>query len=176
MPSPPSGVPRLVQGVIDRLIEREGGYVNDPDDPGKETNMGITFAVFREWRGIASVDALKNLSHQEASLIYFQVFWFPNMEIYHANWWLKEFMFDWYVHSGTRNSNRHIQRLVGAKPDGYFGPNTAKLVKEYWLNNPKTAKMDLVLARIYFWFRIIKRVPVRAKYGPGWLNRIRSLV
>ena len=31
-----------VDGMIDRLIEREGGYVNHPLDPGGETKYGIT--------------------------------------------------------------------------------------------------------------------------------------
>ena len=27
--------------IIDKVIEHEGGYVNDPDDPGGETKYGI---------------------------------------------------------------------------------------------------------------------------------------
>jgi lysozyme family protein len=30
-------------------LRQEGGYVDDPADPGGATNMGITLATYREW-------------------------------------------------------------------------------------------------------------------------------
>lgn len=38
-----------VRDIIDGIIEREGGYVNDPNDLGGATNYGITEKVAREW-------------------------------------------------------------------------------------------------------------------------------
>lgn len=36
-----------IEQIIDRVIEVEQGYINDPDDPGGETKYGITVAVAR---------------------------------------------------------------------------------------------------------------------------------
>ena len=40
-----------LDACLDFVFEREGGYVDDPDDPGGATNMGITLATLAAWRG-----------------------------------------------------------------------------------------------------------------------------
>ena len=53
-----------LQVVLDDLIEREGGYVNDPDDPGGETKFGISK------RAYPHLD-IKNLTEEHAADIYY---------------------------------------------------------------------------------------------------------
>jgi lysozyme family protein len=62
------------------LLEFEGGYVDDPEDPGGETNKGVTMAVFRECSlellGIdPTSDALKALTDAQAGIIYKARYW-----------------------------------------------------------------------------------------------------
>ena len=45
--------------IIDNVLESEGGYVNDKDDPGGETNMGISKRAYPD------LD-IKNLTREEA--------------------------------------------------------------------------------------------------------------
>ncbi len=52
------------------VLAHEGGYVNDPADPGGETNMGITK------RYHPTVD-IKNLTVDQAKSIYFTDYWVP---------------------------------------------------------------------------------------------------
>ena len=64
------------------ILDHEGGYVNDPDDPGGETNKGITMAAFQ--KSAKSIlgkeptsDNLKKLTDEEAGLIYQKIYWAP---------------------------------------------------------------------------------------------------
>lgn len=48
------------------LKKWEGGFVNDPDDAGGATMMGVTLATYRKWYGAGkSVSDLKNMSYDE---------------------------------------------------------------------------------------------------------------
>jgi lysozyme family protein len=60
--------------TIENLVPIEGGYVNDPDDPGGETKYGITK------RSYPNLD-IKNLSLDDAKVIYERDFW----NRYHIN-------------------------------------------------------------------------------------------
>ena len=108
-------VPHVVRGIIGRLIDREGGYVDDPDDPGGATNMGITFDTLQTWRQAPiTKEDVKNLERNEAEQIYFQFYWEPlNLHYIMNNWWFKEFIFDWSVHSYQKNTIRQVQRYLG---------------------------------------------------------------
>ena len=50
------------------ILKHEGGYVNDPDDPGGETNMGITK------RDFPHLD-ITNLTVEQAKEIYKEKYW-----------------------------------------------------------------------------------------------------
>jgi lysozyme family protein len=59
------------------VLRSEAGFVDDPKDPGGATNLGITIAVLKKWRGHAvSKEDVRKLTIAEAS------------KIYHANYWL----------------------------------------------------------------------------------------
>ncbi len=169
------GVPQRIKGIIERVVNREGGFVHDPDDPGGATNLGITFKVFSEWRGNTTVEELEGLTREEAIQIYFQVFWLKYMRSYHLISWLQEFMFDWYVHSGPTNPTRQLQRLIGAKPDGLYGPVSAMMTANWWRQEQEPG-LQLFHARARFFFKLIARRPKSAKYGLGWYNRIVTLL
>lgn len=60
-----------VDSMIDHLLRLEGGYVNDPDDPGGPTNYGITQATLASWRGHpVTADDVRNMDISEARDIY----------------------------------------------------------------------------------------------------------
>ena len=38
---------QTVRQITQQIVDREGGYVNDPDDPGGATNFGVTIHTMR---------------------------------------------------------------------------------------------------------------------------------
>ena len=59
------------QEIVERVIEREGGYVNHPNDPGAETNMGISIKAHPK-------EDIKNLTKERAKEIYYSYYWIPS--------------------------------------------------------------------------------------------------
>ena len=54
--------------IIEKVLEHEGGYVNDPTDLGGETKYGITKRFYPD------VD-IKNLTKEQAKEIYYKDYW-----------------------------------------------------------------------------------------------------
>lgn len=52
--------------LFDRLMKHEGGYVNNPNDPGGETMWGVTKAVARQYGYTGSMRQLAQ-SHGTAN-------------------------------------------------------------------------------------------------------------
>jgi len=166
-------VPSVISVIIERLIVREGGYVDDPDDPGGATKYGITFAVLRKWRGvpITKFDVM-NLDKREATQIYFQWYWTPlKLNVFENDWWLKEFIFDWGVNAGLRQPVRQLQKLVGADPDGSIGPVTAEKVS-LWINKHGIKSHSMIVdLRIKWYIKLAENRHTSIKYLNGWFNR-----
>lgn len=147
----------------------EGGYVNDPDDPGGCTNMGITIGTLRGWRSDDSLTCndVKALSYQEAALIYATNYWAPvwgnklpvgvNTQVY-----------DWGVNSGPRTSVMHLQRIVGTTDDGAMGPNTLAAVNAYVDKATVQVLLDQYHAERQRYYESLSSF---SKYGNGWTAR-----
>ena len=101
--------------AIPRVITNEGGYVNDPDDPGGETHWGISK------RSYPSLD-IKNLTEDEAVAIYLKDFWKYDGIIDQE---VATKVFDSYVNL-KHLAMIYIQTIVfhALKPDGIYGVET----------------------------------------------------
>lgn len=102
--------------IIARIIELEGGYVNDFNDPGGETKYGISK------RSYPDVD-IKNLNTYMAAQIYRDDYWGP----VHGGdlpTGLDLLMMDCAVNCGVHRAVLLLQETLRAKPDGIFGPKT----------------------------------------------------
>lgn len=97
---------------FDRLIGHEGGYVNDPTDPGGETNWGISK------RSYPLLD-IRNLTREDAKLIYYRDFWGAVTGIKNS---IKFQVFDAAVNHGIGAAIRMLQRAIGVADDGHWGP------------------------------------------------------
>jgi lysozyme family protein len=61
---------------LQRVLRDEGGYSNNPADPGGPTNFGITIADYRKYiHPNATADDVRNMSVQSAAIIYKQRYW-----------------------------------------------------------------------------------------------------
>lgn len=143
--------------AFDRLLGHEGGYVNDPADPGGETNWGISK------RSYPAVD-IKNLTRQGAMQIYMKDFWQPLGDAHPA---VKFQIFDFAVNGGLSVAVRKLQSAVGVADDGHWGPTSAAAMVAMDLND---ILMRFNAYRIKFYTSLNSET--RARYLAGWVNRV----
>lgn len=142
--------------AIEHILKHEGGYVNDPDDLGGETNMGITKRFYPD------VD-IKNLTVEQAKEIYKRDYWdkakcdaLPeNVRLMH---------FDTAVNMGIGRANKFLQEAIGVTVDGIVGKNT--LAAAHKCNLKVYARVRLI-----FYTNIVLNKPVQKKFLKGWYNR-----
>lgn len=167
--------------IIDRLIDREGGFVDDPDDAGGATNMGITGRTLRRYLGLigehvprpgADLRAMiKDLERPLVRDIY--------RRLYLERWridrikddGLREHLLDCVVLYGPK-AIRWMQRFLGVKADAIIGPITLRTIA----GSPLDVSQELFKARLMYTARRVKRKPSQAKFLPGWTIRALKLL
>lgn len=158
-----------IDELISKVIDREGGYVNHPSDRGGPTNWGITQGTLSDWRRSSATDFhVRTLSKDEARLIYRDRY-FRGLEGV-TDPKVLEFLFDYAVNSGTGRAIKALQSVIGATPDGAWGPKSAAALKAV----PDQSKLywPLVCERLDNFLRIIGRDPSQVVFAIGWANRI----
>jgi len=142
--------------AFDRLMGNEGGYVNNPNDPGGETQWGIAK------RSYPDID-IKALTRAQAKEIYRRDFWIRgSMDEYDPA--IAFQVFDAAVNHGIETAIRLLQRAAGVADDGHVGPVTIAAVK----GKSVTDMLMLFIAhRIMFWTRL----STWSNFGKGWANR-----
>lgn len=143
--------------AIERVLKVEGGYVNDPKDPGGETQWGISK------RSYPNVD-IKALTRDGAKAIYLSDFWLrvhadamPDVISYQA--------LDFAVNSGIETAVRKLQAAAGVADDGHWGPITQAAVK---------AQPQAVIALNFISLRLdyMRSLNNWQSAGRGWAGRI----
>ena len=143
----------------------EGGYVNHKDDPGGETNLGVTRATWELWVGHpVSEKEMRNLTPLMVSPLYKRKYWDACRadELVSG---LDYCVFDVAVNSGVGRAVKLLQQSVGATPDGSFGSITAALVKQV----DPTTLIERYCARRMEFLESLKSFPV---FGRGWSRRV----
>jgi lysozyme family protein len=106
------------------VLRLEGGYVDDPRDPGGATKFGVTRAVLGEARGQAvSPEDVKVLTEAEAGQIYRNRYW-TVMRAGELPAGLDLAAFDAAVNMGPGAAARLLQTALGVEADGVVGPKT----------------------------------------------------
>lgn len=138
----------------------EGGYSNDPHDPGGETKFGISK------RSYPHLD-IKSLTREQVKPLYKKDFWGPaGCDGVPSE--LKYPLFDFAVNSGPETAVKTLQKRIGVVVDGHIGPIT---LMEISLWNPQTLALALCFDRLMF-MTDLKNWPYA---GKGWSRRICSL-
>jgi lysozyme family protein len=155
--------------VFERVIGHEGGYSDDPKDPGnwtggrvgvgqlKGTKYGISAASYPLWD-------IKNLTLEQAKYIYKKDFWTRiNADMLHDG--VAYQLFDFAVNSGCQTAIRYFQRALGVADDGLWGP-----VSQHAVDNSTESDMIMSLcAERLEYMTKLKNWPVA---GKGWARRI----
>ena len=142
--------------AFDRLIGNEGGYVNNPADPGGETNWGISK------RSYPNLD-IATLTRDDAKQIYLTDFW--NKGGFEQLPFALGFQaFDIAVNSGITEAVKLLQQAAGVVVDGVMGPQTLAAIEAQSL---PSMLMQLAAARLDFW----RGLSTWGSFGSGWSGR-----
>lgn len=180
--------PLDVNKVAKEIVKREGGYVNDPDDPGGATNYGVTIGTMRSLKmdlnkdGKVTVADVKAVTPALAEQIYLEhYFRKPKIsllpEALHAS------VFDMYVNSGN-NAIKILQRMVGVTADGAIGPATLRAVEAFSKGKNGVEVSDAYgIARRNYYYSLADARPASRKYAKrkdggkgGWITRAEEFI
>jgi lysozyme family protein len=142
------------------LLGHEGGYSNNPSDPGGETNWGITVAVARE-NGYIGV--MKDMDQSVAKVIYSKKYWLPAFD--QLPYPVAFQIFDAAVNSGVGQAVRWLQRSVGTADDGKLGPITTAAAM-------KIDPLKLVLLFNSERLLFMTNLSTWGSFGKGWARRV----
>ena len=147
--------------IIEVVLHHEGGYVNDPDDPGGETNFGIAK------RSHPDVD-IANLTKDGAKEIYKEHYWDKN-KVESLPEDLRHIYFDMCVNQGKGRAVKILQRAANAKGaglavDGGMGPKTIAAMDGVELQRVRAY-------RVKYYADLVTRKPDLEKFYFGWFRR-----
>jgi lysozyme family protein len=110
--------------AISLVLKEEGGYTNNPADPGGPTNFGITIGDAKHYlEPNADANYMKHMTVEQAIGIYGPKYWDKVLgDQLPAG--LDYTLMDYGVNSGVGRAIKVIQRVVGVTDDGVFGPAT----------------------------------------------------
>lgn len=168
----------LIAPALALTLAWEGGWSNDPADPGGETYAGISRRDWPGWPGW-SQDALLRAGGQTAAIqawvqtFYHDHFWEP----LHADSWpsqsLANSVFDCAVNQGLETAVKALQRALGpsAGPeDGLVGPMTLRALYEA----PSGLLGAFGWERLKLYAETVAAKPSLVRFLPGWLRRTLS--
>lgn len=181
-----------VAKIAREIVAREGGYVNDPDDPGGATKHGVTIHTLRQLgldlTGDGAVDRrdVKALDRAQAEEIFLREY-FRRPRLHLLPEPLQASVFDMHVNAGA-NAVRILQELLcemgyDLRVDGAMGPQTAKAAQAAGQVNMEALVNAYGIARRNYYFDLADRRPRSRKYARtraggkgGWIRRAEEFI
>ena len=178
---------KTIRQIAEDIVAREGGYVNDPDDPGGATNYGVTIGTMRALRhdvtGDGQVDEadVRGLTRAEAVEIFIRHY-FDRPGLGRLPSEVQPALFDMYVNAGA-NAVKVLQRMLSRKgfactDDGVIGPATMAAAAALAAIGPGQLNIAYGAARRDYYYAIADARPASRKYARrrnggkgGWITR-----
>jgi len=150
------------QKYVDNVLIAEGGYVNDPKDPGGETKFGISK------RRYPTLD-IKNLTRDQAVEIYHQDFWLVHHYDRITNDSIAGKVFDLCVNMGPNKAHVLLQialNFTGSQVviDGRLGPKTLEAINNH--SNPAWLLAAYKVEAVKYYLKL--NMP---RFSAGWVRR-----
>lgn len=176
-----------VEQIARQIVAREGGYVNDPDDPGGATNFGVTIGTMQslgmDLNRDGRIDAadVRALTRAQAEQIFVEHY-FRKPRLAELPEPLQASVFDMYVNAGG-NAVKILQRLVSrmgfrTADDGVVGPMTIAAVADAAEAAPDHLVDAYGIARRNYYYALADQRPASRKYARskaggkgGWITR-----
>lgn len=161
------------------ILKWEGGFVNDPDDLGRATNMGVTIATWKQvgydktGDGIIDVKDLRLITKDDVINRVLKPHYWDRWKADNINdQSIANILVDWVWGSGVHGI-KIPQELLGVKADGIVGPKTLAALNDY----PDQRELfdRIKAARVEFIEMICRKRPKNNKFKKGWLNRLNSI-
>ncbi|WP_134679250.1 holin-associated N-acetylmuramidase [Paracoccus ravus] len=183
---------KTVEQIAREIVTREGGYVNDPDDPGGATNYGVTLTTLRglgeDGNGDGKVDLedLKALDRADAQRI-FVTHYFRKPRLGELPEPLQPSVFDMQVNAGA-NAVKILQRLLtrmgfATNPDGVIGPQTIEAARLAQIAARDHLADAYGIERRNYYYNLADARPASRKYARsqsggkgGWILRAEEFI
>jgi lysozyme family protein len=143
-------------------LREEGGFVDDPQDSGGMTNLGVTRRVWEAWTHQPASEAdMRALTSAAVAPLYRAQYWNAVVGDQLPSG-IDLCVFDFAVNGGVSRAARTLQACVGAVQDGHIGPATLAAVAGH------AGLIDAYQnAREAFY----RGLPTFAHFGNGWTAR-----
>jgi lysozyme family protein len=152
-----------------KVIQSEGGYVNDPADRGGETNLGVTVGAWGAYLNRAiQPGEMKALTVDTVKPFYKSMYW-DKVKGDDLPVGVDYAVFDFAVNAGTGRAAKFLQRAVGAVDDGVIGSGTLALVAK---TTPGKLLENFAEQKEAFYNTLADRNPTQQKFLKGWLARV----
>ncbi|WP_210239810.1 glycoside hydrolase family 108 protein [Mesorhizobium sp. B4-1-1] len=154
--------------ALSLVLSSEGGWSDNPADPGGATMKGVTLANFRRYvKADATKADLRKISDDQVATVYRRFYWdavvgagLPAGVDYAV--------FDFAVNSGPGRAAKYLQAVLGVAQDGRIGPATLAAAR----GKPAGVVIDALCdARLAF----LERLPTWPSFGRGWSARVASV-
>ncbi|TDL84125.1 peptidoglycan-binding protein [Palleronia sediminis] len=181
-----------VREIAAEIVAREGGFVNDPDDPGGATKHGVTIGTLRalgldlDGDGDVDIADIHRIDAARAADIFVHhYFKGPRLDLLPAP--LHPTVFDMQVNAGAQ-AVRLLQALLGRMGfpcaiDGIVGPQTAAAAHKAARAAPAHIVDAYGIERRNFYYRLADARPslrkfARARDGGkgGWITRAEAFI
>ena len=181
-----------VEEVAAQIVAREGGYVNDPDDPGGATNYGVTVGTMKSLGldlnkdGRVDANDVKMLTRAQAQQIFVEHY-FRRPRLAELPPAVQASVFDMYVNAGA-NAVKILQRLVArmgfaASAYGVIGPRTLAAAHDAAAAAPDHFADAYGIARRNYYYSLADQRPASRKYARsksggkgGWITRAEEFI
>lgn len=157
------------------ILSFEGGYVNDPHDPGGATNRGVTIATWRQvgydkdGDGDIDVADLKLITADDAVKRVMKPHYWDRWQADRIkSQSVANLVVDWVWASG-KHGITGVQKRLGVKVDGIVGGKTLAALNA---QDPRALFDHIHRARARFIDQVIAGRPTSAQYRAGWLRRL----
>lgn len=159
-----------------RTLKYEGGVTRDT---GGLTNYGVRQDIYNSYtknNKLPSKD-VRELKYGDVRDFY-ESEYYKKPQIDKLPESVQGVAFDSAVNLGQGTTVRHLQEIVGAKPDGIIGKKTLNSINNFVKNNgEEKLKIELLNKRIAYYDSLVAKNPEKyGKYLDGWLNRVNDLI
>ena len=165
-----------------KTLVHEGGYANNPVDPGGETYRGVSRKNWSNWAGWAIIDGYKSNASFPHILDSDENLQNLIIEFYREGFWkdlwsqidsqaIADKLFDLGILFGVHTSVAILQTTAGVTADGLFGVNTLAAVNQH----DATSLLSMYKANLATHaFNVVAANPSSRIFLKGWVDRINS--